>query len=185
MRSPKSRSRGKNNRNRNNNNGNNVNRVYDSSGPEGKVRGTPQQIIEKYGQLARDAQLANDRVAMENFQQHAEHYIRIFGDAQREAEARRAEQEEANRKRQEEREAQRQEREAHRETKRAEREAEAVAATDPSETPQPDISELPMLAEPMAEPKPKRKPRPRKPKPEAAEHANAPQADAPKGSVAE
>ncbi|MEL6821472.1 MAG: DUF4167 domain-containing protein, partial [Calditrichota bacterium] len=46
MKSSRSRSRSKNNRNRNNNSGGNViNRVFDSSGPEGKVRGTPQQII--------------------------------------------------------------------------------------------------------------------------------------------
>lgn len=64
--------------------GNIVNRVFDSSGPEGKVRGTPQQIIEKYLILARDAQLSNDRVAAENFQQHAEHYTRMLGEAQRE-----------------------------------------------------------------------------------------------------
>ncbi len=69
--------------------GNVVNRVFDSSGPEGKVRGTPQQIIEKYNQLARDAQLSNDRVAAENFQQHAEHYTRMLGEAMREQEAQR------------------------------------------------------------------------------------------------
>jgi len=68
--------------------GNIVNRVFDSSGPEGKVRGTPQQIIEKYTQLARDAQLGNDRVAAENFQQHAEHYARMLGAAQREMDTR-------------------------------------------------------------------------------------------------
>ncbi len=73
--------------------GNIVNRVFDSSGPEGKVRGTPQQIIDKYTQLTRDAQLSNDRVAAENFQQHAEHYTRMLGEAQREQDARRAEQE--------------------------------------------------------------------------------------------
>ncbi len=91
MRSSKNRSRSKGNRNRSM--GNIVNRVFDSSGPEGKVRGTPQQIIDKYTQLTRDAQLANDRVAAENFQQHAEHYTRMLGEAQREQEARRAEQE--------------------------------------------------------------------------------------------
>jgi hypothetical protein len=82
MRSSKSRSRSKSNRPRSI--GNIVNRVFDSSGPEGKVRGTPQQIIEKYLILARDAQLSNDRVAAENFQQHAEHYTRMLGEAQRE-----------------------------------------------------------------------------------------------------
>ncbi len=73
--------------------GNIVNRVFDSSGPEGKVRGTPQQIIEKYNQLARDAQLGNDRVAFENFQQHAEHYTRMLSEAQREQNERREQQE--------------------------------------------------------------------------------------------
>jgi hypothetical protein len=67
--------------------GNITNRVFDSSGPEGKVRGTPQQIIEKYQVLARDAQLSNDRVAAENFQQHAEHYTRLLAQATREMQA--------------------------------------------------------------------------------------------------
>ncbi|PTX55687.1 uncharacterized protein DUF4167 [Litoreibacter ponti] len=89
MRSSKSRSRGKNRNNNNRPQGNIVNRVFDSSGPEGKVRGTPQQIIEKYQQLHRDAQLSNDRVAAENFQQHAEHYARMLGEALKEQEARR------------------------------------------------------------------------------------------------
>jgi hypothetical protein len=82
MRSSKSRSRSKANRPRTL--GNIINRVFDSSGPEGKVRGTPQQIIEKYQFLARDAQLSNDRVAAENFNQHAEHYMRMLAEAQRE-----------------------------------------------------------------------------------------------------
>lgn len=72
--------------------GNVVNRVFDSSGPEGKVRGTPQQIIDKYNQLARDAQLSNDRVAAENFQQHAEHYLRMLAEAQKEQADRQAQQ---------------------------------------------------------------------------------------------
>ncbi len=80
----KSRSRNKNNRNRNNNIGNIVNRVFDSSGPDGRVRGTPNQIVEKYDTLARDAQLAGDRVEAENFLQHAEHYIRLLAAAQEE-----------------------------------------------------------------------------------------------------
>lgn len=82
MRSSKSRSRSKSNRQRSL--GNVVNRVFDSSGPEGKVRGTPQQIIEKYLTLARDAQLSHDRVAEQSFLQHAEHYTRMLGEAQRE-----------------------------------------------------------------------------------------------------
>lgn len=105
MRSSKSRSRSKSNRNRPS--GNIVNRVFDSSGPEGKVRGTPQQIIDKYLQLTRDAQLSNDRVAAENFQQHAEHYTRMLGEAQREQDVRREQQEreqDARREQQQERE---------------------------------------------------------------------------------
>lgn len=82
MRSSKSRSRSKSNRQRSI--GNIINRVFDSSGPEGKVRGTPQQIIDKYLMLARDAQLSNDRVAEQNFLQHAEHYTRMLGEAMRE-----------------------------------------------------------------------------------------------------
>ena len=97
MRSSKSRSRSKQNRNNNRFAGNVLNRVFDSSGPEGKVRGTPQQIIDKYNQLARDAQLSNDRVATENFQQHAEHYLRLLAHAQKEQEARREQQEKENR----------------------------------------------------------------------------------------
>ena len=107
MRSSKSRSRksGRNNA-PNRSVGNIINRVFDSSGPEGKVRGTPQQIIDKYNQLARDAQLSNDRVAMENFQQHAEHYLRLLAEAQREIDQRREQQERENRDRQAERDQQ-------------------------------------------------------------------------------
>ena len=76
------------NKNRNNgrrpNPGNVINRVFDSAGPEGKVRGTPQQIIDKYQSLAHDSQLSGDRVSSENFQQHSEHYSRILLEAQKE-----------------------------------------------------------------------------------------------------
>ena len=81
--SNKSRNRNKNN-NRRGAVGNNINRVFDSSGPEGRVRGTPQQIIDKYISLTYDAQLSGDRVAAENFQQHAEHYSRLLIEAQKE-----------------------------------------------------------------------------------------------------
>lgn len=107
MRSSKSRSRNKNRNNRPSG-GNIINRVFDSSGPEGKVRGTPQQIIEKYNQLHRDAQLAGDRVNAENYAQHAEHYTRLLASAQQEVERQRLEQEQANRDRQAERDRERQ-----------------------------------------------------------------------------
>jgi len=61
--------------------GNNVNRVFESNGPEGKVRGTPQQIIEKYLSLARDSQTSDNRVVAENFFQHAEHYQRLLAES--------------------------------------------------------------------------------------------------------
>lgn len=82
--SNKSRSRNKSGGNGNRRNiGNIINRVFESAGPDGKVRGTPQQIIEKYNVLARDAQLSGDRVAAENFLQHSEHYSRLLGEAQK------------------------------------------------------------------------------------------------------
>ncbi|ADO42807.1 DUF4167 domain-containing protein [Ketogulonicigenium vulgare] len=107
MRSSKSRSRGNKNRNNRPFGGNIINRVFDSSGPDGKVRGTPQQIIEKYNQLHRDAQLSGDRVNAENFAQHAEHYTRMLAEAQREVDRAREEAEQANRDRQAERDRER------------------------------------------------------------------------------
>jgi hypothetical protein len=106
MRSSKSRSRSNKNRNIRPTGGNIINRVFDSSGPDGKVRGTPAQIIEKYNQLHRDAQLSGDRVSAENFAQHAEHYTRILAEAQREIDKVREEQEQFNRERQAERDRQ-------------------------------------------------------------------------------
>lgn len=97
------------------------------------MRGTPQQIIDKYNQLARDAQLSNDRVATENFQQHAEHYLRLLSEAQREMDQRREEQERQNRERQAERDRERAERQ--------DRETEAQS-DDPSNAPQPDVLEV-------------------------------------------
>ena len=47
-----------------------------------KIRGSAQQIAEKYATLARDAQSAGDRVMAENYLQHAEHYNRIIAAAQ-------------------------------------------------------------------------------------------------------
>ena len=82
--SSKSRNRNRNGNRRGNTGGNIINRVFESAGPEGKVRGTPQQIIDKYTSLAHDYQLSGDRVAAENFQQHAEHYSRMLAIAQRE-----------------------------------------------------------------------------------------------------
>lgn len=51
---------------------------FDSSGHETRVRGNAYQVLEKYLQLARDAGAAGDRVAAENFLQHADHYYRVL-----------------------------------------------------------------------------------------------------------
>ena len=42
-----------------------------------KPRGNPLEIKLKYENLAKDASSAGDRVAAENYMQHAEHYLRI------------------------------------------------------------------------------------------------------------
>lgn len=55
----------------------NRNHVFDSNGPDVRVRGTAQQLFEKYLQLGRDATSSGDRVTGEAFFQHAEHYFRI------------------------------------------------------------------------------------------------------------
>lgn len=52
--------------------------VFDSNGPEGRIRGNAHQVMEKYLALARDASSQGDRVAAENFYQHAEHYFRLI-----------------------------------------------------------------------------------------------------------
>ncbi len=56
----------------------NRNHVFDSNGPDLRVRGTAQQLFEKYLQLGRDATSSGDRVMAEGYFQHAEHYFRII-----------------------------------------------------------------------------------------------------------
>src|SRR5437868_10660969 len=78
-------------RNRNNNNNRNdgnrrgqnpMTRVFESNGPDIKIRGTASHVAEKYVQLARDARSSGDPVAAENYYQHAEHYFRLIAAAQ-------------------------------------------------------------------------------------------------------
>jgi hypothetical protein len=83
------RMRNNNNRNNNNNNNNNnrrgqnpMTRVFESNGPDIKIRGTASHVAEKYVQLARDARSSGDPVAAENYYQHAEHYFRLIAAAQ-------------------------------------------------------------------------------------------------------
>ena len=53
------------------------NQALESNGPEGRVRGTAQQILDRYLAMARDAQSSGDSVLAENLFQHAEHYQRL------------------------------------------------------------------------------------------------------------
>lgn len=79
---------GQNKRNRGrNNNGNHPNnrprmphrmQTFDSNGPSVKIRGNAYQVFERYIALAREAAASGDRIAAENFYQHAEHYFRIM-----------------------------------------------------------------------------------------------------------
>src|SRR5688572_20895591 len=86
------RMRGRNRNNNSNNHGHNPNRghhhhnpltrVYESNGPDVKIRGTAHHIAEKYLQLARDATSVGDHVTAEAHHQHAEHYFRLIAAAQ-------------------------------------------------------------------------------------------------------
>jgi len=51
---------------------------FDSNGPDIKVRGNAQQVVDKYQALAREAATAGDPVMAENYYQHAEHYYRLM-----------------------------------------------------------------------------------------------------------
>src|SRR5271169_332468 len=59
-----------------------LSRMYESNGPDVKIRGTASHVAEKYLQLARDAQSSGDPIAAENYYQHAEHYFRLIAAAQ-------------------------------------------------------------------------------------------------------
>jgi hypothetical protein len=78
MRNGQKRMRGRNHRKSQNP----LTRVYESNGPDVKIRGTASHVAEKYIQLARDAQSSGDPIAAENYYQHAEHYFRLIAAAQ-------------------------------------------------------------------------------------------------------
>jgi len=69
----RSRNRGGNRRG-----GNNRSQVFDSNGPDVRIRGTAHQIHEKYIALAKDATGSGDRILAESYLQHAEHYQRVI-----------------------------------------------------------------------------------------------------------
>lgn len=70
--------RSRNNRGGGRRNNNAKSRVYDSNGPDVRIRGTAHQITEKYLNLAKDASSSGDHVLAESYMQHAEHYQRII-----------------------------------------------------------------------------------------------------------
>jgi hypothetical protein len=79
---PNKRSRGRNNGNNPHHNRQRVPhriQTFESNGPNVKIRGNAYQVFERYVALAREATAIGDRIATENFFQHAEHYFRIMG----------------------------------------------------------------------------------------------------------
>jgi len=78
----------------------NRNHVFDSNGPDLRVRGTAQQLFEKYLQLGRDATGTGDRILAEAYFQHAEHYFRILNAMAQAAQQNQAERQERNTQRQ-------------------------------------------------------------------------------------
>lgn len=52
--------------------------VFDSNGPEVRIRGTAHQVTEKYLTLAKDAASSGDVVLAQSYLQHAEHYQRVI-----------------------------------------------------------------------------------------------------------
>ncbi|MFT8674788.1 MAG: DUF4167 domain-containing protein [Acetobacter sp.] len=109
----------------------NRNHVFDSHGPDVRVRGTAQQLFEKYLQLGRDATGSGDRVAAEAYFQHAEHYFRIMN-----AMAQAAQQSQQER--------------AERQSTRQQRQSHAVEEGEP----QPDIEDGPEESDLSSEPQP-------------------------------
>jgi hypothetical protein len=75
---------GRRNRGRNNNNGrpNGNNRGGGDNGNriDNRARGNAAQLLEKYKNMARDAQMAGDRVNAEYYLQFADHYFRVLAD---------------------------------------------------------------------------------------------------------
>jgi hypothetical protein len=52
--------------------------TFESNGPEGKIRGTAQQVLDRYLALGRDATSSGDPISAEGYFQHAEHYYRVL-----------------------------------------------------------------------------------------------------------
>jgi hypothetical protein len=56
----------------------NRNQIFDSSGPDVRVRGNAHQVFDKYQALAREAASSGDRIAAEAYWQYADHYYRMI-----------------------------------------------------------------------------------------------------------
>lgn len=56
----------------------NRNQIFDSSGPDVRVRGNAHQVFDKYQSLAREAASSGDRILAEAYYQYADHYFRVI-----------------------------------------------------------------------------------------------------------
>ena len=56
----------------------NRNQIFDSSGPDVRVRGNAHQVFDKYQALAREAAAVGDRIQAEAYLQYADHYYRVI-----------------------------------------------------------------------------------------------------------
>ena len=56
----------------------NRNQIFDSSGPDVRVRGNAHQVFDKYQALAREAAASGDRIQAEAYWQYADHYYRLI-----------------------------------------------------------------------------------------------------------
>ncbi|MBN9489344.1 MAG: DUF4167 domain-containing protein [Alphaproteobacteria bacterium] len=56
----------------------NRNQIFDSSGPDVRVRGNAHQVFDKYQALAREAGASGDRIMAEAYWQYADHYFRVI-----------------------------------------------------------------------------------------------------------
>jgi hypothetical protein len=56
----------------------NRNQIFDSSGPDVRVRGNAHQVFDKYQALAREAAASGDRIQAEAYWQYADHYFRLI-----------------------------------------------------------------------------------------------------------
>ena len=155
------RSGGSNNNNNSSSNNPNPNRHYESNGPDVRIRGSAQQILDKYLQYARDAHTSGDRVKAEALFQHAEHYARIVAVFEKQKEEARIE---------------REARDAAKAEERAQRDAERAAQAESEDSSEPSAEQTPTVetadagsADTAPESKPRR--RTRKPREENGSEA--------------